>query len=54
MSSELTKKINILRPYNFWTASFLQTGTDAPVLIKFLNNTFSVTPELSISYIGIG
>ena len=44
-------KINsaILRPYNFFVATFRQVSADTPELISINYNTFSVVPEFSIS-----
>lgn len=44
-------KINsaILRPYDFFVATFRQVSADTPELISVNYNTFSVIPEFSIS-----
>lgn len=45
---------NILVPYDYFVASFTQSGTSAPVLSKIIYNGFSVTPEFDIVYNGAG
>lgn len=44
----------ILRPYNFFVATFNQEGTAEPYLVSIDHNTFPVFPEFTISSAGSG
>lgn len=54
MIKHLKNLENNLRPYKFFTATFLCEGVQDPVLVKILFNDFNVVPEFTCSYVSTG